>query len=331
MVTRQEQFEMDRQKMLASIGKEPDEPKIEIKKKEKESVSNAHFNQKLQDLKYDNPNAEEYESRALRAFEEECDFNSAVSGMSEKERKRAEKLRQNKQKRTKERYHQNKYLVDGFGFVIDMLDNFQATNGGGFIFQFYLYLILLPVAAYWYLTENWMCGIIAAVFMFFVGRVASLWLSLLALGVMNIVRAIGPRYICDIREGSPAVKLIVSLLNKGLWVATYGHIFLFVGLFTFLAMDSNWTKYNWINHYCLFFGVSLVTGGIFWFANALIGFAIYDAIISAFLSGSAPIKYRLRYLHNKDRVMIPTRKCDGPFVSKQERLKAFSQAYTGIA
>ena len=81
MATRQEQFELDRQKMLASIGAEPDEPRIEVEKKvESTSVSKdmVDYEEKLDDLKADKPSLEEYKARACNAFEEKCDFESSL-------------------------------------------------------------------------------------------------------------------------------------------------------------------------------------------------------------------------------------------------------------
>jgi len=331
MVTRQEQFELDRKKMLSSIGQEPDEPKIEVEpKKRVKEQSEIDFEEKLEYLKADKPSVLEYEARACQAFEEKCEADEAIRNLPEEKRERAEKLRHNKHVRTRQRTEHRGYS-DGFGAVIELMDDFQATFGGGVVYKFYGILVATPVACFWYATENWLCFLIAGFFMLFVGRLMCAWISLVARGLMHIVTAMGPRYICDIREGTPAIKLIVSLLNKCLWVATYAHVVAFGGLFTLLAINTNWTRLNWINSYCLILGVSFAFASITWFSNALIGFGIYSSIISGLLSGSSPVKYRIRYLHDSGRVMIPTRKCDGPFVSKAERLKAFTRDYCGIA
>jgi len=332
MVTRQEQFELDRQKMLASIGQEPDEPKINIEEpKETQSPASKDFEEQLESIKEGCESAEEYENRAVKAFEEHHEFENSIRDLPEEKQTRARKLRSNKRKRVKARRENHPHLICGFGVVTELLDDFQATFGGGILFKFYCIFVAFPVVAFYYLEKNWLQALIMVVFTVGVGRFAGMWLSFIAKGLVAVSTAMGPKYICDVREGTPALKLIVSLLNKGLWFATNTYIFVFVGVFVGIAINMQWASYNWLDAYLTSFGFAFFFAIFAWVGQSLFGFGVYSAMISVLMSGSHPTKYRLRYLCDSGRVMIPTRKVDGSFVSKQERLRAFARDYTGIA
>jgi len=326
---RQEQFEADRQKMLASIGVESDEPTIPLEEEERSQAS-IDFKNKLGEIAKNSSTLEEMESASLKAFTESCEFEQSLDGKSEKEVENARKLRHNKQIRTKQR-KETKGYADGFGAFIEIIDNFQSTFGGGPSFILVILFYLLPISLHWYIKENWLCALIVGFLGIIVMRFATAWLSFVARGLMHVIIAIGPQFICDVREGNPAVKLSVSTANKLYGIASRIHYVVIIGIMCLCFWAYNWNTRVWIDSYFYTMAWCVVIGGCTWFANNLIGYAIYVGFISKILSGTKKVKYRLRYRHDTSRVMIPTRKCNGPFVSKAERIAAFSRDYTGIA
>jgi len=328
---RQAQFEAERQKMLASIGLEPEESFIAEKEEEEvekeEDQNQKDFSETLEDLKADNPSADEYDARAAAAYDAYCDFENSLMDKSEEEAEKARKVHHNQHVRAKERL-EDYGPVNAFGGVIKALDQFQAKAGGGPIYIAYVVLVCGPLFTYWTDTYNFILALAVLGISMFVGRLGAIWLSYIVRPIVHIANAIGPRFICEIRKGSISLKTMVSVQTKSLIFFTNIHYPLFA--FMFLAFSHiHKTEDGWIYNYFHNMGYALLISAIAWvFANFIV-YPRYVGYIKRTLSENQNVSYQLRYLDDRSRVMIPTR--TGKMIDKKEILKAFQRDAAGIA
>lgn len=338
---RKEQFEADRQKMLAAIGSEPEEP-IEVEDElpelkefratmdrlageDKEPESD--FQAQLSEIREDSDSADEFFARAKVAFDDDMDFEDSLKGKSEEEVEKAKRDRRNKRERTKQRKEQ-KGSVNGFGVIVELLDNFYATFGGGVLFMFALMFVLAPFTAFWWGVGSkgtWLLGLIVGGFGFLVVKLACMWLSFLAGGIVKIATSIGPRFICEIREGKPGSKLAVTFANCLWTILSWQWVVSAVVMAVICVITLKWQGEQWIYSYFATLFFSVFSGGLSWFFFNLIGYAFYVGFIRTVLS-RGNCHYRLRYLHDRGRIMAEGK---GKLIDKNDRLKAFSQAYLG--
>jgi hypothetical protein len=320
------QFEEDRQKMLSSIGMgAEEEPQIALESEEVEV--DPYFQNRAADLKERCDSPADFEAGMSQAFLDEIDFDIGLEGKSEEEAKKARKQRRNHQKRTKQRAEQ-RGSADGFGFMIQALDEFQSTCGGGFLYRAFLLLVAGPVGLRWMQTDNWVCGVIAFLFVGVMGRLVSMWLSYLAAAFMTVAIKIGPRFVCDVREGKPGTKVAVGTANSVLAFTTNLHWLVLIGMVVGCIITYDWTAAKWFDNYLASVILTTFATGMVWAVFDLFGYAFYVGFVNSVLKG-ANCKYRLRYLHDPSRMLVGTRQ--GNLVNTKTRVRAFSEAYVGMA
>jgi hypothetical protein len=195
----------------------------------------------------------------------------------------------------------------------------------------YIAFFILPLAYFWIEAEGLFAALLVSLVFITIGRIATMGLSILCTGLMTITTSQGPIFVCDIREGSPALKMFFSLVNKVFWLTQYSFFFFFVGMWYLTITNATWTAERWIHGYCWGFALSLTFPVFLHFLVANFGFAIYTRICSIFLSSGKQTKYRLRYFYDRGRVMVPTRSAAEGWVGLQERMQAFSRDYGGMA
>jgi len=350
---RKEQFEADRIKMLNTIGNSPEESLIPTKNENKSGIptneeiiaeglnyndvlkriredreakeaaldTRSEFQKELDEIKKNSSSPEEAVEKMLDFTYEDGKFEQSLVGKSDEEIKAARKLRKNKIKRTKER-QTNERQTCSFGIFTEFLDEFQAKSGGGFLLGVLNVFVLFPVVLHWYTKGSWLLGLIVLVFGFITVRIAAFWLSLFARILVKIVTGIGPQFIAEVKEGNPALKCSVSLVNKTYWCFSQMYLLVCIVVTGFCLYAFPWNKEVWIDSYFRMLVLNVFITGAVWFSHSIIGFAIYVGFIRKILSGNKNAQYRLRYRHDQDRILIPTRKCNGSFVSRSEMIKA---------
>jgi len=314
---RKEQFEANRQKMLQSIGNSPEESLIPTKTENKSGIptneeiisegltyndvlkriredretkeaaldTRSEFQKELDTIKENSSSQEEAIEKMLDFTYEDGKFEQSLVGKSDKEIKAARKLRKNKINRTRERKATERPTCS-FGIFTEFLDEFQTTNGGGFLLWVLNLFILFPTVIHWYTKGSWLLGLIVLVFGFITIRIAAFWLSILARILVKIVTGIGPQFIAEVKEGNPAIKCSVSLANKIYWCCSQMYLLVCIVVTGFSIFAFPWSKEVWIDSYFRMLVLNIFITGAVWFSHSIIGFAIYVGFIRRILSGN---------------------------------------------
>jgi hypothetical protein len=323
---RQAQFEADRQKMMQAIGAEADEKLINTEEVEvEESQELADYGEKLEALKADNPSPAEYQARIDEAYTEFVEDEKEVTSLPREKRENARKMRHNKHVRSQKRLTEFG-KADGYGWMVAALDQFQATFGGGVIFKVLLIATVIPVWSYWNAVGNTPFAFIVAIISAFLCRFACCFLSYPARAFVTFAVEIGPRFVCDIREGNPAVKLWGSILNKMAWCFVHAYIPMFA-IALWFQLRHGLPEESWLMIYATKTAYAVVFASVMWFVGNVFGYVGYVNAMRNLITGK--VRYRLRYLHDCGRVMVATR--NGPIVGKSELQRAFRRDAHGIA
>jgi hypothetical protein len=323
-----EQFERDRNAMLNAIGQngekeiELEEPEIEL-----EDTSDTYYKEQIAEASESCSSADEFDLRLGQIFEAEVEFNRTIENKTEEEQEVAREKRQ-KHKDDVKRRVEERGSVNAFGSMIELMNDVHAFFGGGTVFKASVAFVVIPIALYWHIRENLLCGILAFGFMFLACRILLIGVGVVG-GCMVQCYAgwIGPRFLCEVKKGSVGVKSTINTANwivsltSNFWWMSFGLVFM-IGLYL-----TPWTVRDWITGWLLTLAFSCFASLFCWVIFDFFGFAIYQGIVSSALKNGKST-FSMRFLCDRSRMLY--RDIKGKLPSHKQRMKRFSEEYTGV-
>lgn len=316
MTTREEQFEIDRKKMMAQMG--ADEEAVET-----ESVPKSSLND-FPDVIM-TPEAEAILDRFDRDIDEIMDDPAAFE---EREKAREKDVKESKKAFESEGRVKLCPMVAFFG-------NYNDSGGGGIGMWLITIFAIFPLSIKVFLEGNLVSAAVVFAFAWVMARMLSYLLSF-AVSEFIVKEELknGPKFLIDTKEPSafnvmtPLMNIVANQKIIVIGIITIFTMFL-MGLFFYGEAFSCFHREG-MKGFLIAATISLSVACMLWVIAYGVGWIIYSSIAEGLIKSGSGIQYRLRYLFSPSRVMISMRKSNNQFVSLQERMDAMRRDYSGV-